>query len=287
MMREALNRALAASVYQHRIDTLAPAVQTIDSAARNLFTAQSYDIAHALYMADLSEAQKEDDDDRKAAIILAAIAAALAARIGRDAATLAPGILDAMALSIARSGLARYGIAGDVRSLAAQQWLAQHGAELVRDINETTRQGIANIIQRGIARGDDIERIARSLLLHIDEMTPVRARKIALTETAKAWTEGELAQARLMEQSGYKMVKEWLLGPFHNVWDRCDQCADCGVVPIKFRFPNGAGGPPDHPNCGCCLVTYPAPDVAQPWGTMVLGQPLNFNPFADQGDTNA
>jgi hypothetical protein len=88
---ESIDRALAATLYMHRIESQKPAVRTLEDASRRMFAAQAYDSLLAIYQADLSEATQQENDERKAAIILAAIAAALALRRGDLQAGPAPG----------------------------------------------------------------------------------------------------------------------------------------------------------------------------------------------------
>jgi hypothetical protein len=283
-LQETLDRALAATLYQHRIDSLKPAVRALEDASRRMFVAQAYDCLLAVYGADLSEATKEEDDERKAAAILLAIAAALALRLSRDVATLTPGLEQSLAIAVANAGLAKHGIHADLRSVKAQEWLAAHGAELVTGINQFTREQMAIVLRNGFAAGKSIDDIAADLMWKFHDMSYARAYRIAVTEANKAWTYAELEHAKLMEESGYKMVKQWLLGPMHPRMDRCDEAAEMGSVPLSHIYPNGIGGPPDHPHCGCCLTSYPDTGQSQPWGSLVLG--LTPTPFG-QGDANA
>jgi hypothetical protein len=281
---ESIDRALAATLYMHRIESQKPAVRTLEDASRRMFAAQAYDSLLAIYQADLSEATQQENDERKAAIILAAIAAALALRLSRDAATFRPGLLQALTAALVNAGLAKHGIVGGPASIAADKWLAQHGAELVAGINDFTRQQMAIILRNGFAAGKSVDAIAWDLMSGFSNMSYGRAYRIAVTEANKAWTYAELQHANLMEQAGYKMSKQWLLGPTHPRMDRCDEAADMGAVPLSTIYPNGIGGPPDHPHCGCCLTAYPDTGVNQPWGNLVLG--LTPAPFG-QGEANA
>jgi len=283
-LQEVLDRALALSLYQHRIDSLRPAMRTLQDAGRRMFTAQAYDSLLAVYGADLSEATKEEKDDRKAAAILLAITAALALRLSRDVALLQPGLEQALTAAVVNAGLAKYGIRADLRSIKAQEWLAAHGAELVTGINQFTREQMAIVLRDGFAAGKSVDDIAADLMFKFNDMSWPRAYRIAVTEANKAWTYAELEHAKLMEDAGFLMVKQWLLGPTHPRMDRCDEAAEMGAVPLSHIYPNGIGGPPDHPHCGCCLTSYPDTGQSQPWGAMVLG--LTPTPFG-QGDANA
>lgn len=286
MLEEALDKALAKTIYWHQIALLESSRRILEDNARQMFRAQAYDVLLAVFEADLSEATQEEKDKRKAAIVMAAIAAALAKRLSRDVQTLRPGLVAALTTAVIHSGLAKYGIKGDLHSLRAEEWLAQHGAELVKGINDYTREQMAGILADGLARGQSVEDIASRLTGRFEDMTYARARRIALTETSKAWSFAEMESANLMERAGYKMVKEWLLGPLHPRYDFCDHNHEAGAIPITQPFPMGDMAPPQHPNCGCSLITYPA-GGDQPWGVQVLGQ-TPWMPFGfEQGDINA
>lgn len=287
LVEETLTRALQKTAYWHQIEVQRPARELIAKDSALMFSAQAYDVLLAVYMADLSEATaKEKEDDRKVAIILAAITTALAARLARDAAMLRPGLLEALTTAVVHGGLSRYGIEGSLNSIRAEQYLLNHGAELVKGINEFTREEFKTILANGLRDGLSTEDVASRLMAKMDDYRYYRAQRIARTEASKAWSFAEMQSAGLMEEAGYKMVKEWLLGPMHEVFDPCDHNHEAGAIPLKQLFPAGDMAPPQHVSCGCSLITYPA-GGSQPWGTPVDGA-LPFMPYGfDQGDQNA
>jgi len=287
MLVETLDRALQDTMYLHHVETLRAPRTIMEDCLAKVFNAQSYDILLAIYEVDLGEATRDEEDDRKVALIIAAIAAVLAARLSRDVAIVRPGILAALTAAVVNGGLAKYAIPGDLRLIDAEKYLLTHGAELVTQINETTRQTIARILTDSVKSGLSVDDIASRIMANVDDMKWWRARKIAITETSKAWTFAELESAGLMEGAGYKMVKEWLLGPLHPRYDPCDHNHEQGAIPIHQPFSTGDLGPPQHPNCGCSLITYPASDAEQPWGRPVGGQtpfppPFGYDPRRDE-----
>jgi hypothetical protein len=271
-MQEALRKALAATIYYHRMEVQASAVSRLQRAAAAVFQMQSYDALLAYWHADLAEASKEEDEDRRVAVILAAVALALSQRTGRDLAALAPGLEDALQAAVTHSGLARYGISANLRAIRAEEYLRTHGGELVQGLNEHTLERLRSALVAGFRAGEGAEGMAARITGLFDDMTEARAYKIAVTEANKAWSYAETEQARVMEQAGYQLRKEWLLNPAHPHYDECDLCADAGPLPLAAMFPIGVDAPPAHPSCGCALVTYPDPGHDQPWGAMVLGQ---------------
>jgi len=147
-------------------------------------------------------------------------------------------------------------------------------------------QELRQVLARGLRDGVSMEDLASRLMTKMDDYRLYRARRIAITESSKAWSYAELKSAGAMEDAGYKMVKEWLLGPAHPRYDICDHNHEEGAIPLNRSFSSGDMAPPQHPNCGCSLITYPA-GGDQPWGTQVLGG-LPFMPYGfDQGDRNA
>jgi len=288
MLEETLTLALQKTLYYHRVSVLVPATNQIERDALNVFRGQAYDILLAIFAADLGEAKRdeEDDDDRAIAIILAAITAALAARLSRDVIALRPGLLSALTTAVVHSGLSKYGITGDIRSIAAESYLREHGAELVKGLNTYTKERMGKMLADAFARGDSIDTIATRIMSSFDDMSIARARKIAVTEASKAWSFAEMESAGVMEKAGYKMVKEWLLGPLHPRYDPCDHNHEAGAIPLNQAFPAGDMAPPQHPNCGCSLITYPDDAAVQPWGSTVAGR-TPYPPGFDQGDRNA
>ena len=287
MLLETLDRTLQKTLYWHRVEALAGAVGTLDLNARQMFAMQAYDVLLALFYADLEEAtSKEEEDDRKVAVIMAAVALALKNRLERDVVTLQPGLAQALRTALVQSAFAKYGITGGLDSIRGEQWLLSHGAELVTQINEFTRERMAKMLADSFRAGESIEQIAAKLSASFDDMSAYRARRIALTETSKAWSYAEMQSAYEMEGAGYTMVKEWLLGPMHPRYDICDHNHEEGAIPLKRPFSSGDMAPPQHPNCGCSLITYPDGSVEQPWGSQVIGQtpmmPFGFG--LDQGE---
>ena len=117
-------------------------------------------------------------------------------------------------------------------------------------IDQKTRDTVSTSLQRfidtpGLTLGD----IASDLsdIFGVD-----RARMIAVTETTRAFAEGNkiAGQALAKEFPDVEVVKTF----FTNVDDRvCDLCSplDGLEVDINEDFPGGYGKPPIHPNCRC------------------------------------
>jgi hypothetical protein len=285
MLEETLTKALQTTLYAHREMSLRGAERQIENDALAMFGMQGYDVLLALFTADMTEALSRKDK-RNIEIILAAIAAALAARVARDVKVMQPGILSALQAAVINAGLAKYGITGDVRSIAAQTYLLEHGGELVTGLNKFTKERLSQMLTKAFQSGDSYDVIANRIMGAFDEMTYARAMKIAKTEASKAWSYAEMQSADLMEQAGFVMVKEWLLGPMHPRYDICDHNNEAGAIPLHQPFPSGDMATPQHPSCGCSIITYPASGQPQPWGSTLPGGLLPYPPGFDQGDRN-
>jgi hypothetical protein len=287
LLEETLDRALQSALYYHRVDVLRGAEQEIERNAINMFRLQAYDLLIAFYDANVTikEAKKEDDDRELAALLLL-LMAALHRRLAQDIRIMTPGLTLALEVALKQSALAKYGITGTLKDIDAEHYLRVHGAELVTGINTYTRERLRVMLADAFRRGASVEDVALKLMTSFDEMTYARGLKIARTEASKAWSYAEMQSAELAERAGYRMVKERLLGPMHPRYDICDHNHEEGAIPLKQLFSSGDMAPPQHPNCGCSLITYPS-DGDQPWSSQILGQ-TPLMPFgSDTGDRNA
>lgn len=137
----------------------------------------------------------------------------------------------------------------------ALKWIESHGAELVKDINDVTPDmlGIRNIIDKGVAEGQPVQKMAREIKAQFSEMADQykgRAFVIAQTETANAMSEASLQTYMRLGVEG----KGW-----NAALEPCDICIrnqSVGVIPVDQAFPSGDMRPAAHPRCKCSL--YPA-----------------------------
>lgn len=129
----------------------------------------------------------------------------------------------------------------------ATDWARRYAYELVRGINDTTREGlregIGDYYERGLTLGQLRERLGRYF-------SPVRADTIATTEVTRASVEGERVVARELSGQGIQMVEVWQTNNDEIV------CPVCGP---RHGKANGDGwtendGPPAHPRCRCWVT---------------------------------
>jgi len=135
----------------------------------------------------------------------------------------------------------------------AINYAQEHCATLVKQVDETTKKSIVNVISNGIKEKRGIDGIQRDLRNMFkkwqrgDEMSPSRARVIARTETADALEQAFVDRAKDMKVTG----KEWI------TFDPCSICGANeaeGVKPLDHVFSSGHERPPAHPNCRCALA---------------------------------
>jgi hypothetical protein len=133
---------------------------------------------------------------------------------------------------------------------AAAKLISTRGAELVRMITETTREGLKAIISKGLAENIGTKKIA-DLIQESALFSPARAELIAKTEISWANSNSSLESYSLAKADGVKVKKEWLLGP--NPCTACQGNAAQGAIEIEQEFSSGHQASPAHPNCVCAV----------------------------------
>ena len=130
----------------------------------------------------------------------------------------------------------------------AMNYANKHTATLVKGLNDETRDLMRNTIQKAIKDKRGIDGLARDLRRTFDNMSKVRSKVIARTETADALEQAFMDRSKDMGVNGKEVV--WPGGD-------CDICGDNaaeGAVPIDHVFSSGHTRPPFHPNCRCALA---------------------------------
>lgn len=129
------------------------------------------------------------------------------------------------------------------------QGVLQELAEQVVAIVETTRDEIRVLVGRQAAEGWSINQLADEIAQLAETHAPRRAKMIARTETATAYTRGSLLA---YEESGVVARLEWLLGP-----ESCEICqeiaAQTPTIALGETFHDGAMVPA-HPGCTCAIA---------------------------------
>lgn len=134
----------------------------------------------------------------------------------------------------------------------AVQYIRQRGAELVTQIDEATRNGIADIIADSLERNLSVDDIIAELVASYD-FSEERAELIARTEIGIANSQGTLAGMRELQAQGVSIKKAWF--PDAEACPVCLENADEGFIDIDDTFPSGDDAPLSHPNCECSLIS--------------------------------
>lgn len=175
----------------------------------------------------------------------------------------------ALGVNIALDQLAAGGMGFDYTLVhtAAQSWARDYGAELIRNVTQTTREAVRQSVSRWYQNGESLPALRRELQqLAFSER---RAQLIAMTETTKAAAEGTHIG---YVESGVVVEEIWMTANDEKV---CNLCGDRGlagqVISINGSFfdklpdnlreglerravrnPNVRfSRPPAHPGCRC------------------------------------
>lgn len=134
----------------------------------------------------------------------------------------------------------------------AVAYAKDRAAELVTDIDESTRDMLRTIIGDALEQNKNYNDIA-DLISDSNIFSEKRADLIADTEVRMAHGEGILAGQRRARDLGVNVKKEW-----QEDEDPCPECqenADAGPIDIDDEFPSGDDTVPAHPNCECACLT--------------------------------
>lgn len=140
---------------------------------------------------------------------------------------------------------------------AAADWAREQAANLVRGVEETTRQIIRDKTTAAIERGVDPLKFEQEMIDALSDMPAWRARRIADTEVMTAYSQGKVARFR---ESGVVWGKRWRAAPS----GACKICQALNGQIVAMGQPFDAGGRaiPEgmqaHPHCRCTVqpVTY-------------------------------
>jgi len=132
-------------------------------------------------------------------------------------------------------------------SYDATAYAAARAADLVTEIDGTTRALIRSTIVQALEEGWTKEELAKALSEDY-AFSAARAATIAATELADALTHVELEAWR---ESGVVKSIQWVVSDAEGVCAVCEANEEAGPVDLGNIFPSGDDGPPAHPNCRC------------------------------------
>lgn len=138
-------------------------------------------------------------------------------------------------------------IAFDLDNPFVQEILDELALE-IRNITETTRADIQELIGQQAIEGWSAEELARRLRERGVTESVRRSRLIASTETARGYSRGSLLY---YQESGVVSGTEWLAAT-----EPCDICEPLGgkVAALGDEFAPGIAFPPAHPACRCAIA---------------------------------
>jgi hypothetical protein len=141
---------------------------------------------------------------------------------------------------------------------------------MITQIEETTRQQVRESIRMGLAEGESVGQMQRTLV-QSKIFSPTRALTIARTESTRAVSAGSIEAMKEAEARGVKLQKQWISARDGNVRDthkpRPDGTGLDGqkvAVGEDFVSPSGAtgNGPgemgrgEEDINCRCVAVPF-------------------------------
>lgn len=134
-----------------------------------------------------------------------------------------------------------------------------YGARLVTQIDEETRRQINGIVSKAIDTGQGYRATERQIRVRFEEFAEPkpqkhilsRARLVARTESAMAYSAGQQVVVDEMRDAGLNMEKHWLTSRDTRVSAGCSTNGSAGWIPERQAFPSGHMRHPRFPGCRC------------------------------------
>ena len=151
-----------------------------------------------------------------------------------------------------------YGLNFRLKNPRAVAYLEQHGGELIKGINEVTREEVRRLLSQASENGWSYSKVTRELTKLYDDFAVAtngtitsRAELIAVTEAGNAFEAGNFIPIQDLMDSGVGMEKQW--DSTHED-DVCEECAGNnaeGWIPADEAHQSGDMTPLAHPRCEC------------------------------------
>jgi len=136
----------------------------------------------------------------------------------------------------------------DLTNEQAAAWVSNYGFGLVSGIADTSRIYLQDTIEGWIQAGEPLPNLIEQINAS-GMFGPVRSEMKAVTETTRAYAEGNLQYWANTEKV---KSKKWLTAVDDLVCPIC-QPLHLEVVPMDANFSSGDFGPPAHVRCRCSL----------------------------------
>lgn len=131
----------------------------------------------------------------------------------------------------------------------AVEYMSQHGAALVTQLNQTTRDRLNALLTDSLDQGLSYNKISGLITQLFDGFGSFRAEVVSVTELAGAYEAGSSSVVKDLQDQGLQYEKSWLAEG-----EACDICAgnvDDGWISTDEGFSSGDDLPPAHPVCRC------------------------------------
>ena len=136
----------------------------------------------------------------------------------------------------------------DHANTRAAAYAKDRSAELVSDIDESTRNMLRRMIEVGLESGAMREDIIADIM-DGDIFDEARATLIADTEVAMANGQGALAGYKEAKAAGVDLKKIWVCDS--DPCPICEENQDAGAIEVDSEFPSGDDAEIAHPGCRC------------------------------------
>jgi SPP1 gp7 family putative phage head morphogenesis protein len=157
------------------------------------------------------------------------------------------------------------GISFDVTHPDAIRYALEQSADLVKGINDTTRDDLREVLAEGLAEGKEIDDIADDISTVFDVAKGSRAETIARTETSSAYVWGS---NRAYKDAGIEK-KEWLLAPDYDPADDDGECEEFDGMIVNVEDDFNGEEPPLHPRCRCDIAAVDTEEAENEEGKSV------------------
>jgi hypothetical protein len=149
-----------------------------------------------------------------------------------------------------------------------RSYLEAHGAELVKQINETTREHLRHVVNHALDNGWSYKKTALAIQKrfagyydpgswwNFDAPRPQghissRAHLIAVTEAGNAYEVGNFIVTQDLADSGIKTEKRWSTIGDNRVSEGCRENEAEGWIPSEQNHVSGHAHPLRFPGCRC------------------------------------
>jgi hypothetical protein len=140
----------------------------------------------------------------------------------------------------------------------AVRYLDKYAADLVSNIDETTRDTLNRLITGGVQEGLSYQKIAATLRDQFDNWSEPqafiqdRAEMVAVTEIGNAYEAGSRAVVQDLQDTGLEYEKSWLAEG--DACPICEANAEQDWISADDGFDSGDDTPTAHPACRCTTL---------------------------------